>query len=175
MLLALPGCGGDDEPARSAVATVTQTATAPATTGATTPPPSPVPDPNASMTLREAQALLDEKGYATLTARDWRPDQPLKVLLGIERSRDRPRALLAFFFVGETFIGTDTEDPSGSIAVVEQTGDAVTLRYGLYRPGDTIDDPTGGSADVTYAWDGERLTPQDPIPTASRSAPLSRR
>src|SRR5690606_23733133 len=91
VLLALPGCGGDDEPARSAVATVTQTATAPATTGATTPPPSPVPDPNASMTLREAQALLDEKGYATLTARDWRPDQPLKVLLGIERSRDRPR------------------------------------------------------------------------------------
>lgn len=178
VLLALAGCGGDDEPARSetATATVTKTVTAPAprTTGTTT-APSPAPDPSASMTLREAEALLGEKGYATLTARDWRPDQPLKVLLGIERSRADPRALLAFFFVGETFIGTDTKDPSGSIAVVEQTGDAVTLRYGLYRPGDSVDAPTGGSADVTYAWDGERLTPQDPIPTADPDAPLSRR
>lgn len=176
MLLALAGCGGDD-PAASVTETVTHTVTAPATTTApTTPAPEPPPpDPSASMTLAEAERLLDEKGYATLTARDWRPDQTLKVLLGIERSVEEPRALLAFFFVGETFIGTDTQEPSGAIEVVAQDGESVTLRYGLYRPGDSIEAPSGGSAEVTYAWDGRRLVPQDAIPTADPDAPLSRR
>ena len=51
----------------------------------------------------------------------------------------------------------------------------MTLSYALYRPSDGIDAPSGGSAEVTYAWDGSRLTPQDPIPTAAPDAPLSRR
>lgn len=174
MLLALAGCGGDDAPtgAVTETTTVTETVTAPATTGTT---PAPQPDPDASMSLQAAEQVLDERGFATLTERDWRPDQPLKVLLGIRRATDEPRALQAFFFVGDTFIGTDTKDPSGSIEVSDQDGDAVTLAYGLYRPADSIDDPTGGAAEVTYVWDGARLEPQDPIPPAALDAPLSRR
>lgn len=179
VLLALAGCGGGDEPTGAVVATttVTKTVTTPASTTAatTTTTPSTAPDPNATLSLQAAEQVLAKRGYAVLGERDWRPDQPLKVLLGIATDDESPRAELAFFFVGDRFIGTDTKDPSGQIEVVAQSGDAVTLSYGLYKPADSIDDPSGGTAQVTYRWDGARLTPQGAIPTASPDAPTSRR
>ncbi|MGB2710621.1 MAG: LppP/LprE family lipoprotein [Conexibacter sp.] len=174
VLLAPAGCGGGDEPTAAATrtATVTHTVTVPATstaTGAT-----PAPDPNAPLSLQMAERTLDARGYAPLTERDFRPGQPLKVLVGIERG-DGPRAELAFFFVGDRFIGTDTQDPSAHIDVTAQQDEAITLTYALYRPGDAIDAPSAGSADVTYAWDGSRLVPRDPIPSADPAASPSRR
>jgi len=156
--------------------TVTRTVTFPATTStdSVSPPPGAPSDPDAPLSLQAAEQVLDARGYAPLAERDWRPDQPLKVLLGVSRSAD-PRAEQAFFFVGDTFIGTDTKDPSASIEVAGQGDTSVTLSYGLYRPADQIDVPTGGTADVTYRWDGSALTPQDPIPASSPAAPLSRR
>jgi LppP/LprE lipoprotein len=178
-LLVLAGCGGGDEPTGASVATetVTRTVTAPATTPTTgTVPTAPATpsNPNAPLSLHAAEQVLDAHGYAPLGERDWRPDQSLKVLLGVSRA-SAPRAEQAFFFVGDAFIGTDTKDPSGSIEVVAQSGGSVTLSYGLYRPTDQVDVPTGGTAEVTYRWDGSRLTPQGPIPSASTAAPLSRR
>ncbi len=180
-LLPLAGCGGGDESAAVvATTTVTKTVTAPATTpttattGTATLPP---PDPSAPLSLHAAEQLLSEHGYAPLTERDWRPDQPLKVLLGIARD-PRPadaRQELAFFFVGDRFIGTDTKSPSAQIAVAAQADGAVTLRYGLYRPSDPVDAPSGGSATVAYRWTGSRLVPQDPIPSAAPDASPSRR
>jgi hypothetical protein len=177
-LLALAGCGGGDEPTRASVttATVTRTVTVPAattTTGTTSTRPAPPPNPDAPLSLQAAEQVLDAHGYAPLGERDWRPDQQLKVLLGISRDAD-PRAERAFFFVGDTFIGTDTSAPSARIELVAQDDDGVTLSYALYRPGDAIDAPSG-SAEVTYHWDGARLVPQDPIPSADPDAPLSRR
>ncbi|HKG04461.1 MAG TPA: LppP/LprE family lipoprotein [Conexibacter sp.] len=178
VLLALAGCGGDDEPtsASAATQTVTETVTVPAMTSATSTAAAPAtpPDPDAPLSLQAAEQVLDARGYAPLGERDWRPDQQLKVLLGVSRSAD-PRAEQAFFFVGDTFIGTDTKDPSAAIEVAAQSDGSVTLSYGLYRPADQIDVPTGGTAEVTYRWDGSRLTPQDPIPASSPAAPLSRR
>jgi len=181
-LLAPAGCGGgDDEPTRAAGASVTVTRTVTATTpapptgtgtGATS--PAAPPDPDAPLSLAAAERTLAARGFAVLGERDWRPGQPLKVLLGIARA-DGPRAEQAFFFVGDAFIGTDTSSSSARIDVVAQDGDRVTLGYALYRPGDAVDEPSGGSAEVTYAWDGSRLTPQDPIPSADLDAPLSRR
>jgi len=181
-LLASAGCGGGDETAATvATTTVTQTVTAPATTpstiATTTTGQLPPPDPSAPLALHEAEQLLSEHGYAPLTERDWRPDQALKVLVGIARD-PRPagaRQELAFLFVGDRFIGTDTKDPSAQIVVVAQGDSAVTLRYGLYRPSDSVGAPSGGGAQVTYRWTGSRLVPQDPIPTAASDAPLSRR
>jgi hypothetical protein len=179
--LALPvlaGCGGGDEPTSAAIATrtVTRTVTVPATTPTTSTSVTPTPpsDPDAPLSLQTAEQVLDARGYAPLGERDWRPDQPLKVLLGVSRSAD-PRAEQAFFFVGDTFIGTDTKDPSAAIEVAAQGEDSVTLSYALFRPADQIDVPTGGTAAVTYRWDGSRLTPQDSIPSATTAAPLSRR
>ncbi|HEV7772093.1 MAG TPA: LppP/LprE family lipoprotein [Conexibacter sp.] len=175
-LLVLAGCGGDDEPTSASVATptVTKTVTVPATTPTTSTGSTTPTDPNAPLSLQAAEQVLDARGYAPLGERDWRPDQQLKVLLGVSRSAD-PRAEQAFFFVGDAFIGTDTKDPSAAIELAAQSDDSVTLSYGLYRPADQIDVPTGGTAEVTYRWDGSSLAPQDPIPSASTAAPLSRR
>jgi hypothetical protein len=171
-LLATAGCGGGDEPAREAAVTrtVVETVTAPAPT---TPATSPAPDPTARLTLAAAERVLDDRGYATLAARDFRPDQPLKVLLGIRR--EGPRAVHAFFFHGDRFLGTDTAQPSARIEVAGQSGEAVTLAYALYRPGDPVDAPSGGTAEVTYRWTGSALEPQDPIPSTDPDAALSRR
>ena len=181
-LPALAGCGGGaGTSAHVTTRTVTHTVTVPATTTATattggTTNAAPPPNPSATLSLHAAEQVLAAHGYATLTERDWRPDQPLKVLLGVATGGPSgTRRELAFFFVGATFIGNDTAAPSGQLEVAAQGGDNVTLQYGLYRPSDAIDDPTGGSASVTYHWTGTRLVPQDPIPTAAPNAPLSRR
>jgi hypothetical protein len=180
VLLALAGCGGGDASSSSATdaatrtETVTRTVTVPPATSTTPTAPAPPSNPDAPLSLAAAEQVLDARGYAPLGERDWRPDQSLKVLLGVSRSAE-PRAEQAFFFVGDTFIGTDTKDPSAAIEVLDQDGDSVTLSYALYRPSDGIDAPSGGTAEVTYAWDGSRLTPQDPIPSADSDAPLSRR
>ncbi|HXE44834.1 MAG TPA: LppP/LprE family lipoprotein [Conexibacter sp.] len=183
-LLALAGCGGGARTAAHvATRTVTRTVTTPnATTQATTSAtatstaPAAPPNPNATLSLHAAEQALTARGYATLSERDWRPDQPLKVLIGVGlRSPAGVRRELAFFFVGATFIGTDTKDPSGQIAVLAQDGGGATLSYGLYRPSDSIDAPTGGTAAVTYRWTGTRLIPQDPIPSAAPAASPSRR
>ncbi|HEX4804778.1 MAG TPA: LppP/LprE family lipoprotein [Conexibacter sp.] len=185
VLLALAGCGGGTRPsAHVTPQTVTKTVTVPATTGtssvtATAPATTsatPLPNPNASLSLRAAEQTLSARGYATLSERDWRPDQPLKVLVGVARRGPAGSRLeLAFFFVGASYIGTDTRDPSGQIAVVAQGGDSVTLSYGLYRPSDAIDAPSAGTAQVTYRWTGARLVPQGAIPSAAPSASPGRR
>ncbi len=181
-LLALAGCGGGARTsAHAATRTVTRTVTVPAATttataGTTSTNASPPPNPSATLSLRAAEQVLAAHGYSTLTESNWRPDQPLKVLLGVAAGGPAgTRRELAFLFVGASFIGTDTKDPSGQLAVLAQDGRSVTVRYGLYRPSDAIDDPTGGSADVTYRWTGARLVPQQPIPPAAPGAALSRR
>jgi hypothetical protein len=176
-LLALAGCGGGD--ARTSAAVETTTVTRTVTVGATTTPAgttSSTPTtatPAAPLTLQAAEQLLDQHGYAPLTERDWRPDQTLKVLIGIRRAQ--PRAELAFFFAADRFIGTDTKDPSGAIEVTTQSDDRVTLGYGLYEAGDALCCASGGTRHVTYVWDGSKLTPQDAIPPADPGAAQSRR
>src|SRR5512142_1838676 len=120
-LLALAGGGGA---ARTADATRTATvvktvtapgSTAPASTTATAMAPArttpSAPNPNAPLPLHAAEQVLSARGYATLSERDWRPGQPLKVLIGVGlHDPAGVRRELAFFFVGASFIGTDTKD-----------------------------------------------------------------
>lgn len=183
-LLAVTGCGDGDERASAVtdVETVTTTVTTPGTTtpttattpSTTTPAPSAPPNPDAPLSLQTAEQTLDTRGFATLTERDFQPDQPLKVLIGVRRDADGG-AQQAFFFYGDRYIGTDTKLPSGRVAVSGQQGSAVTLTYGLYAPGDAIDSPSAGSADVTFRWTGTALEPQSTIPSADPAASPSRR
>lgn len=183
-LLAPAGCGGGTHDAAHVTRTTTVVTTvtappAPSSTASTTAAggsTAPPPNPSAPLSLRAAEQALSARGYATLSERDWRPDQALKVLIGVARRGPRGSRLeLAFFFVGARFIGTDTSDPSGSIAVLAQDGGSVTLSYGLYGPADAIDAPSAGSATVTYSWTGARLVPQGAIPSAAPAASPSRR
>jgi len=161
-------------------ATVTRTVTAPTTSTSTTPTTTATatngatpPNPNAPLSLHAAEQTLDARGYAVLTESDFHPDQQLKVLIGIRRAP--PRAELAFFFLGDRFIGTDTKDPSGAIEVTSQATDRITLGYGLYAPGDALCCARAGTRHVTYAWTGTQLVPQDPIPSSDPAAAQSRR
>ena len=174
-LPALAGCGGSDRTAvvTTVVSTATQTVTVEAPATATDTAPSGTTTVPAPLTLHGAERVLAARGYEPLTERDWRPDETLKVLIGIRRAQ--PRAELAFLFAGGRFLGTDTRDPSGAIEVVAQDRDRVTLGYGLYRPGDALCCASAGTAHVTYVWDGTRLSPQSAIPSADPGAALSRR
>lgn len=197
-LLAVTGCGDGDArtSAVTDVETVTTTVTTPGTTtpttttttpGTTTPAPSSPPNPDAPLSLQTAEQTLDTRGFATLTERDFQPGQPLKVLIGVRRGGGGGGSgsggagagdegdQQAFFFYGDRYIGTDTKLPSGRVAVSGQQGDAITLTYGLYAPGDAIDAPSAGSADVTYRWTGTALEPQGEIPSADPAASPSRR
>jgi len=185
-LPALAGCGGGSHTTAAVTAprTVTRTVTSQAspppttsagtTTGAAT-TAAPPPDPNAPLTLRAAEQTLAARGFAALTERDFRPGQPLKVLVGVRRGSADARTQQAFFFVGDRFIGTDTADPSAGISVVDQGDDEVTLAYELYKPPDAMCCPSGGMAQVAYRWTGARLQPQGAIPPSASSAAASRR
>jgi len=193
-LAAISACGGgsSNPTTTDAVATVTRTVvrtvpgtTTPttqtetvttlpsdnATTGTTVPPP----NPSAPLTLGRAEAALGRLGYRALTERDFDPEQPLRVLVGVRRSDPSGHVQQAFFFVGNRFIGTDTSNPSASISVTGQRAGEVTLTYNLYRPSDSIDGPSDGSADVTYRWTGSKLVPMGSIPTADPQESGSRR
>lgn len=124
----------------------TRTATGPAftqTTGGTSSP---------SGDLQAAVAKLTARGYAPVNTSSYDPDQTLRVLIGRTGGAEQ-----AFFFDGTTFLGTDAKDPSGSISVLGQTDTEVTLRYAT----------TSGPATVHFELDMGKLTPLDPIPSAT--------
>jgi hypothetical protein len=166
------GTGATPTPPRT---TTSGSATTPAPNPGTTGTTVPAPDPAAPLTLRAAEAVLDRRGFAPLTERDFRPDQMLKVLVGVRRNAPEGRAQQAFFFVGNRFIGTDTSDTSGSISVTDQHDDRIALTYGLYTPKDALANPTDGDASVTYRWTGAKLVPTGSIPPSSTQVAGSRR
>ena len=75
----------------------------------------------------------------------------------------------AFFFVGSTYLGTDTSAPSAEIALVGRTANTVTLSYALYAAGDPQSSPSGGTQNVTYELlePHNRVVNLDPIPPLS--------
>jgi hypothetical protein len=185
-LLALAGCSGGSH--TSAAVTAPKTVTRAVTSQASTPPTTsagtttgttttaaPPPSPSAPLTLHAAEQTLAARGFAALTERDFRPDQPLKVLVGVRRGSADARTQQAFFFVGDRFIGTDTSDASAGISVVDQGPDRITLAYELYKPPDAMCCPSAGMAQVTYRWTGTRLQPQGAIPSSAAAAATSRR
>ena len=77
-----------------------------------------------------------------------------------------------FFFLGRRYLGTDTAEPNALLPdIVNQQPFTVTIYYYLYEEADPFCCPTGGFALVRFHWDGQQLTPLDPIP-ANRSPNL---
>jgi hypothetical protein len=121
-----------------------------------------------------ALGRVAQEGYMVPDPSTYDPRSPLRVLLGnrVGSSTDHR----AFFFNGDQYLGTDTLAPSASpLGIVSRDANSVAIRYLLYRTSDPDCCPSGGSAVVRYAWNGEHLTPLDPIPTDDRRSNLSRR
>jgi hypothetical protein len=126
------------------------------------------------LTVSQAAAVVKSRGYTPSDpGGEWRADHTLKVLVAVKTGSGDGRIQKAFFFVGPRFIGTDTSDPSRAIRVAAQQDATVALTYALYKPSDPFCCPSG-RATVRYHWTGSRLTPLDPIPPRSGSAPASR-
>lgn len=186
---ALAGCGSQTKtvtvasspaPATTASTTTASTGTtsstptvATTTTGTTAATTRTAPEP--SFTEQEAHAAEGATAAAAvLTAHDftakdtseYHPDQTLRVLVGTRSSGDGHEQQ-AFFFLDGRYLGTDTKDPSGQIAVVSQSDTEVAISYGIYRQGDSACCPSGGQQVVHFALNNGRLTALDPIPPLS--------
>ncbi len=199
---ALLGCGSQTKtvsatnapaPAQSTPAAAASTpSTPPSTTKAATPPaPSssssstPAPThtaPEPAFTQQEshaegagaAAALLRARGYTPNDTSEYHDTQTLRVLIGTRSGSGDGYGQQAFFFVGGRYIGTDTKEPSATIKVLSQRDTEVTLAYPLYRSGDPLSTPSGGQATVRFELNNGKLVPVGRIPSASRSAGLSR-
>jgi LppP/LprE lipoprotein len=119
---------------------------------------------------RAAVAVLALQGFEPVRLADYDARDELRVLLGLPATNDAgPRR--AFFFVGRRFIGHDSDAASANLRVV-RTGDrSVTLRYGLFEPGDRRCCPSGGYGRVRFRWNGEALVPAGEIPPPSARVP----
>ena len=94
-----------------------------------------------------------------MSRRAYHPDQTLRVMLGetsvANRAAGVPEGRRAFFFVDESYIGTDAAEVSSELRIVRQSKTTVTLAYGL---------DTGETETVRFKWDGTSLGPQTAIP-----------
>jgi hypothetical protein len=195
-VLALAACGGSSNSSSPAPVTVTVTAPSEPTTTSpqtTTPAPSPTvaaptttapaqtrtaPGPAFTRTtggtpaasdLDAAVGKLRALGFAPLSTRTYDSGQTLRVLVGARTGSADAHTQQAFFFDGPRYLGTDAAATSGQIGVIGHGDTDVTLRYGIYRPGDADCCPSGAPRTVRFALDSGRLVAVDPIPSlASR-------
>jgi hypothetical protein len=121
-----------------------------------------------------AAALVRAKGFTPNDTSEYHSSQTLRVLLGTRTGSGDGYGQLAFFFLGDRYIGTDTKEPSATLKVLAQSDTEVTLAYPLYRKGDPLSTPSGGQATVRFQLDNGKLTPLGTIPPSSSSSGLSR-
>jgi hypothetical protein len=167
--------GTASQPASSTPSTPTSSApaTTPTTTATTAPgatggaaAPSGSGGSGSATGLSGARAVVASHGYTVVNSADYQAGQTLRVLIGTLSGSAHARVQRAFFFSGDTYLGTDTSDTSASIGVVSQDDTGVTLRYGIYTRGQPLCCP-GSSANVRYVLDNGHLFPTGQIPPAA--------
>jgi LppP/LprE lipoprotein len=125
--------------------------------------------------LEQAVSTLQSHGYTASDTAQYHANQTLRVLVGTRSGSSDGFDQQAFFFIDGRYIGTDTKEPSATVNVVSQSDTEVTLSYPLYRQGDALASPSGGTATVSFQLDDGKLTALDPIPPAGSATALSRR
>jgi hypothetical protein len=156
-----------------------QTTTSGGTSGPTTTRTAPAPaftkpETGSGEGLSAAEAVVRAKGFTATDASEYHSNQALRVLIGTRNGSGDGYAQQAFFFVNNSYIGTDAKEPSAMVKVVAQSDTEVALAYPLYRSSDPLCCPGGGQATVRFQLNNGKLTPLDPIPPASSSTGLSR-
>jgi hypothetical protein len=139
--------------------TTTRTAPAPAFTHKTT--------TTTTEGLSAAEAVLQAKGFSANATSEYHPNQTLRVLIGTRTGSSVGNGQQAFFFVDERYIGTDAKQPSASIHVVSQSDTEVTLAYSLSSSASGGAGSAAGQATVRFQLNNGKLTPLDPLPSAS--------
>jgi hypothetical protein len=148
--------------------------------------PTPVPEPGGAAgkprkpkltraQRQERRNALDEvrrQGYTPAALDDYKADHLLRVLIG-KPVGTTPPGMRAFFFVDGEYIGQDATTASGKIRAGRQLEREITIVYTLYEPGDEACCPKGKETRVHYRWNGEALTPREPIPAAELRLPPS--
>jgi hypothetical protein len=158
----------------------TQTTTSGGTSGPTSTPARTAPAPaftkpeGGSEGLSGAEAVVRAKGFTAIDTSDYHSNQALRVLIGTRSGSSDGHGQQAFFFVNNSYIGTDAKEPSATVKVVSQSDTEVTLAYPLYHSSDPLCCPGGGQATVRFQLNNGKLAPLDPIPPASSSTGLSR-
>jgi LppP/LprE lipoprotein len=121
-----------------------------------------------------AADVVTAHGYAPLDISDYHPSQTLRVLLGTRTGSADGYDKRAFFFLDNRFLGTDSAQPSASIAIVGQSDTEVVLAYALYRSHDPLCCPSGGQAVVHFQLDNGTLVPLQPLPPVASATGLAR-
>jgi hypothetical protein len=157
VVLVVGSGGGDDDASSAADARPTATAT-PTPEATRTPKPSPTPRPLTAAQRQQrdmAAKTVADRGFDVTRLRDFDARKTLQVLIGKSNSGNE----LAFFFVDGEYIGNDSTESSKSLTV-RRGGDSTTaiLRYAV---------SDGDPVDVSFRWDGTRLTPDPEIPPTS--------
>lgn len=148
----------------------TQAQTTPSTTSTATrtaPEPAFTQHESKAEGASEAAAVVRSRGYTPNDTSEYHSNQTLRVLVGTQTGSSAGYGQQAFFFVGGHYLGTDTKLPSATVKVLDQGDTEVTLGYPLYRHGDSLSDPSGGEAHVTFQLNNGKLVALQTIPPAS--------
>jgi hypothetical protein len=160
--------------ATSTPAPTTATTPAPTTTARTAPEPAFTEPETHAQGLAGAIATVRSLGYTPQNSSGYHSGQTLRVLIGTHNGSTSGYGQLAFFFVGNHYIGTDVRVPSAKISVVSQGEAEVTIAYPLYRHGDPLCCPGAGQQNVRFQLNNGKLQALDPIPPAVSATGTSR-
>ena len=112
--------------------------------------------------LKNAVAVVRQKGYTTLKQSDYDPKATLRVLIG-RPVGDAAGGHRAFFFMKDAFLGNDALGPSTRLTVARTGKQTVTLSYGVYESGDKPGAPSARKR-VRFRLEGTSIHALDTIP-----------
>ena len=115
--------------------------------------------------LKDAVAVVRQKGYTTLKQSDYDPKATLRVLIG-RPVGDSAGGNRAFFFLKDQFLGNDALSPSTKLTVAKTGKLTVTLSYGVYEAGDASGAPSSRKR-VRFRLEGTLIHALDTIPLDS--------
>ena len=94
-------------------------------------------------------------------------NEGLHVIVGTATGSADGYTQQAFFFVHGRYIGTDLASTSAGIQLAWRNANTIALSYSVYKANEPMCCPTGGAIIVRYQWNGTKLKPLDPVPSAA--------
>ncbi len=109
--------------------------------------------------VNETQAVPKALQPHTSVVTDGGSGRALIAIQGICTGSATGRCQKVFFFIDDTYLGTDTTGPSqGILDVSSPSSRQIAVTYVNYAPTDPGCCPTRSPVTITYTWDGNRLT-----------------